>query len=140
MDIDGEISMNIFETRRAYVITFGAYLASLLLMIRAFEKQSTLAGAAVKHPSIIKIVVGLFCSIFFISLFKRSGNVLERIVLIFSSLFFLLWALETFSGYGYGWAAIPDNLTASLAVCGVATAIVGVRTVQMAYDKNYRPK
>lgn len=140
MDIDGKISMNIFQTRRAYIITFGVYLASLLIMIRAFANQSIPTGVAVRHPSIIKVIVALFCSIFFVSLFKRSGNILERIVLIVSSLFFILWALETLAGYGYRWAAIPYNLTVSLAVCAVATAIVGVRTVQMACERTSRLK
>jgi hypothetical protein len=132
--------MRIFQTLRAYVLAFVAYLASLLIMIRAFEKQSTLAEGAAKHPSIIKVIVAMFCSIFFLSLFKRSRNFLERIVLIVSSLFFILWTLETLSGYGYGWAVIPNNLTVSLTVCAVATAIAGIRTVQVAYENNPRPK
>jgi len=132
--------VNIFRTQRAYVITFGAYLASLLIMIRAFKKQSILTGEAVKHPSIIKIIVALFCSVFFISLFKKSSNILEKIGLIVSSLFFLLWALETVSGYGFAWADVPDNLAVSVGVCAIATAIVGIRTVQMAYNNKARPK
>ena len=127
--------MNIFQTPRAYVGTFAAYAASLLIMIRAFLRRSHASGVSVRHPSTINILLALFCVIFFISLFRRSDNLVERIALTFSSLFFLLWALETLSGFGFPWLSLNDSLAASLVLCGLATLVVGIRTVQVAMGR-----
>lgn len=131
--------MNIFRTRRAYVIAFGAYFLSLLIMVRTFRSESAPDIQIVAHPSVVKVVVALFCSIFFIGLIHLSSIILERIIFVASSLYFLLWALETLSGYGYWWAMIPNNLTVSVAVSAMATVLAGVRTAQIVFDKKNQP-
>jgi hypothetical protein len=117
-----------FESRRAYNTAFAAYFLLLLLMtyetVRGASVSSTGTGS---HPSGARILAALSCMVVFVSLLKRSNHVLERIVLILSSLFFLLWALDILSEYGYSWASVPCNLVISTGVCAFATAIVGLR-------------
>ncbi|HEY1650218.1 MAG TPA: hypothetical protein VGF96_19700 [Terracidiphilus sp.] len=127
--------MNIFQTPRAYVGAFTAYVASLLIMIRAFIRRSHASGVSVRHPSAINVLLALFCVIFFISLFRRTDNLVEKIAITFSSLFFLLWGLETLSGFAFPWLSLNDSLAASLVLCGLATLIVGVRTIQVALGR-----
>jgi hypothetical protein len=124
--------MTIFETLRAYAIALGLYILSSLYMLHAVTKRaSPSSSSATHHPSVVNLLVALFCVIFFFSVLKRSSNVLEKIVMVVSSLFFVLWALSILSEYGYAWATVPQNSMVSLGVCVLATILVAVRTLQL---------
>jgi hypothetical protein len=109
-------------------------------MIRALARHLGTMVLVAKHPSVIKIIVAMVCSTLVLALYKRTDNKLERVALVGGSLFFLLWALETMAGYGYGWATIPYNLAVSVVACAVVTVLIGIRVIQMNLDRNPRPK
>lgn len=123
--------MNIFKTRRAYVGTFGVYLLGLLVTIRAFVGHLHMDGGQVRHPSLMNIVTALVCVIVLVTLFRRTDNVLERAAVVLTSLYFLWWALELLSGYGYVWMSFGSSLTVSSIIFALATILVGVRTAQV---------
>lgn len=125
--------MTIFESLHAYAITLGVYFVSSLYMFHAVTKRASAASSisATRHPSVVNLLVALFCVVFFLSVLKRSSILLERVVMVISSLFFILWALSILSAYGYGWAAIPRNMTVCLGVSVLATILVAIRTLQL---------
>jgi hypothetical protein len=124
--------MTIFESLRAYAIALGVYFLSSLYMLHAVTKRaSASSSSATHHPSVVNLLVALFCVVFFLSVLKRSSNILEKVVMVVSSLFFALWVLSILSAYGYGWAAVPQNMMVSVAVCVLATILVAVRTLQL---------
>ena len=123
--------MNIFKTRRAYVGAFGVYLWGFLVTIRAFVRHLHTDGGQVRHPSLMNIVTALVCMIVLVSLFRRTDNVLERAAVVLTSLYFLWWALEMLSGYGYAWMSFGSSLTVSSIIFALATILVGVRTAQV---------
>lgn len=123
--------MTIFESIRAYAIALGVYFLSSFYMLHAVTKRASASSSnPTHHPSVVNLLVALFCVVFFLSVLKRSGNFLEKVVMAVSSLFFALWALNILSAYGYGWAAVPHNMMVSLGVCAFATILVAVRTLQ----------
>ncbi len=68
--------------------------------------------------------------------YKRTDGKLERVASVGGSLFFLLWALETMAGYGYGGAMIPYNLATSVLTCAIVTVLIGNRDIQVNLDRN----
>lgn len=123
--------MNIFRTRRAYVGTLGVYLVGLLVTIRAFVRHLHMDGGRARLPSLLNIVTALVCVIVLFTLFRRTDNVLERAAVVLTSLYFLWWALELLSGYGYAWMSFGSSLTVSSIIFALATILVGVRTAQV---------
>jgi hypothetical protein len=88
-------------------------------------------GGQVRHPSLMNFVTALVCVIVLVALFRRTNNVLERAAVVLTSLYFLWWALELLSSYGYAWMSFGSSLTVSSIIFALATILVGVRTTQV---------
>ena len=121
-----------FESKRAYNIAFTVYLLCLLAMIYETVKATPMPlGYSAPRSSFTKMLAAITCLVFFMSVLNRSSDALEKSVLILSSLFFLLWASDSAAASGYQWAYIPNNLMISTIILAFATAIVGLRAIQV---------
>jgi membrane protein YdbS with pleckstrin-like domain len=110
------------------------------MIYETVKKASVSSIGAGSHPSATKIIAALSCMLVFVSILKRSTHVLEKLVLILSSLFFLLWALDGLAAYGYRWASVPDNLMISTGVCAFTTTIVGLRALEVNFENHHISK
>jgi hypothetical protein len=123
-------TVTMFETTRAYVIAFILYVLCLLPMIRAGLRREWFLHAPNTHPQLINVIGALFCLVFFISLIKKTNNLIEKYALISTIAVCVLWMLNILAAYGLQWLLVPANFAVSTGAAAIATALVGVRAIQ----------
>jgi hypothetical protein len=131
MAIKGELTtVTMFKTTRAYVIAFILYVLCLLPMIRAGLRMDWFLRTPNTHPQLINVIGALFCMVFFISLIKKTNNLLETYALISTIAVCVLWMLNILAAYGLQWLLVPANFAVSTGFAAIATALVGARAIQ----------
>jgi hypothetical protein len=118
----------LFKGTRAYLTVLLGYVLLLASMIRQTLYEPGRAGI---HPSLATLGLAVGCIVILITVFGRTANAFERAAIALSAIFSLLWGMSVLTAYGYHWAAIPYNLLASTVLCAVATAIAGLRAIQV---------
>jgi hypothetical protein len=122
--------MTMFKSKRAYIVTFILYAVCLWPMIRAGMRKDWFLHAPNNHPQFIDTIGAAFCAVFFLSLWKKTSNVIERSALICTAVVCILWMLNVLSAYGLKWSSVPANFAISTGIAMVAAVSVGIRAVQ----------
>ncbi len=122
--------MTMFKSTRAYVIAFFLYVICLWPMIRAGIRRDWFLHTPNDHPQFINVIGAVFCTVFFISLIKKTSSVLEKAALISTAVVCILWMLNILAAYGLRWSSVPANFAISTGIAVIATVLVGIRAVQ----------
>ena len=99
-------------------------------MIRAGLRREWFLRTPNAHPQLINVIGALFCLVFFISLIKKTNNLIERYALISTIAVCILWMLNILAAYGLQWLLMPANFAVSTGAAAIATALVGIRAIQ----------
>jgi hypothetical protein len=122
--------MTMFKSTRAYIIAFILYAICLWPMIRAGIRRDWFLHTPNEHPQFVNVIGAVFCAVFFISLIKKTSNILEKSALISTAVVCILWILNILDSYGLRWSSVPANFAISTGIAVIATVLVGIRAVQ----------
>ena len=129
--------MQIFKTSRAYLIVFCLYIFNALNVCYPL-KSSNQATQFVRssHFAGINILGGIFCLIIFAAGVRKTSYLIEKCIIVFSGIFFVMFIADNIHNLGYTVAFSTFNRPISVFVICVAAVLSGIRLLQVSKHKN----
>lgn len=122
--------MKLFKNARTYVLAFSVYVLLALLSLRHSTHKVPDVHRVDQVVQISQLVGSGFIVVVFLGLTRKTSSLLEKIILAVSAMYFVLFFLEVL--HKCGWvAAIPWDHAISNGILCIATAVAGVRMLQV---------
>lgn len=130
--------MGLFKKTSNYVGAFVGYIVWSLIVLPRSNHRATASNISpgATHLVFFSEALGsLYIVFFFLSLVRKTSQPIERLVLVLTAIFFLVFLINIVNIYGYLSLGIPSSHAIAVCIVWVATFFVGIHTLQILLNR-----